>query len=85
MPSSLVEAIEGRMQINGALPAGLKDLAHWLNAFILNHSPVEVAVHMRTPARRALLMDIFKPEQLIGVVKGDKALNGALLEDALGL
>jgi hypothetical protein len=84
-PQSLVEAIEGRMQINGALPGRLIDLKHWLNAYILNHSPVDVAVHMRTPARRAVLMEIFKPEQLLGVVKGDKALNGALLEDALGL
>lgn len=83
LPSSLEEAIESRMHTRSNV-SGIAQ-AQWLNAYIANHPPAKVANLMRTKARRAVLLEIFKPEQLIGVIKDDKALNGELLEHVLGL
>jgi hypothetical protein len=83
LPASLEEAIESRMLVK-TNQSGVTQ-AQWLNAYIANHPPVEVANLMRTKARRAVLLEIFQPEQLIGVIKDDKSLNGALLEHVLGL
>lgn len=82
-PVSLEAAIETRMNASSAILDNIQ--AQWLNAFIANHSPVKVANLMRTKTRRSVLLEIFKPDQLIGVVKDDKSLNGDLLERVLGL
>jgi hypothetical protein len=81
MPTSLEDAIESRM----ATHFNDIDEAQWLNAFIANFSPLEVSNLLSTNARKKFLLEIFKPEQLVGVVKGDKDFNGYLLEHAMGL
>jgi hypothetical protein len=80
-PKSLKDAIEARMLTKEfeSVQAG------WLNAFIANYPAAEVAPHMNTRARRAVLMDIFPEEELHAIALHDRALRGDLLERSMGL
>jgi hypothetical protein len=80
-PQSLVDAIEARMLTKEfeSVQAG------WLNAFIANYPAAEVAPHMKTRARRAVLMDIFPEEELHAIALHDRPLRGDLLERSMGL
>jgi hypothetical protein len=80
-PQSMTDAIEARMLTKPFE----KVQAGWLNAFIANYPAADVAPHMNTHARRAVLMDIFSEKDLHKIALQDRALRGDLLERSIGL
>lgn len=80
-PKTLKDCIDVRMTTAGERTVHIG----WLNAYIANHPVACVAHLMNTESRRDVLLEIYPPDQLVGLFKDDKKFNGKLLESTLGL